>query len=78
LVKQKQLIGYVGQTGVATGPHLEYRCKVNGRYVNPLKIEVPSVEPIKEEYLLDFKEHASEMIHTLNLLTAKEIFMVSD
>lgn len=78
LVKQKQLIGYVGQTGIATGPHLEYRCKVNGRYVNPLKIEVPSVEPIKEEYLLDFKEYAYDVIHTLNLFTQKEIFTYSN
>jgi len=76
-VKQKQKIGCVGQTGVATGPHLDYRCKVDGRFVNPLKIEVPSVEPIKREGLSDFKEIASDLLHTLDLLTRKDVLISS-
>lgn len=40
-VSQKQVVGRVGATGLATGPHLDYRLKVNGRFVDPLKVELP-------------------------------------
>ena len=48
-VSQGERIGAVGSTGVATGPHLDYRMKLNGRYVNPLQIQLPPAEPIPEE-----------------------------
>ncbi len=38
-VTQKQIIGYVGASGLATGPHLDYRIKINGRYVNPFSLK---------------------------------------
>jgi murein DD-endopeptidase MepM/ murein hydrolase activator NlpD len=73
-VNQKDLIGYVGSTGYATGPHLDYRVKANGRYVNPLKMIVPSAKPINKEYLADFEKKRDNLIYALNLLTAEEIF----
>ena len=46
LVEQKQIIGYVGDTGLATGPHVCFRVQKNGRYVNPLDISAPAGDPV--------------------------------
>lgn len=49
-VRQGQVIGYVGSTGLATGPHVCYRFWVNGRQVDPLKQDLPEAEPIDEAH----------------------------
>ena len=53
-VKQGQLIGYVGMTGLATGPHLDYRIKKHNRFVNPLTLELPRGKSIPKKAMADF------------------------
>lgn len=54
-VKQGQTIGYVGMTGTATGPHLDFRLQKNGTYIDPLKFKSPSADPVRKENMEAFK-----------------------
>ena len=60
-VSQKQIIGYVGATGLATGPHLHYAVKRGGAFMNPLQLKVPREAPIPEKWMPDFKEKMSPL-----------------
>jgi murein DD-endopeptidase MepM/ murein hydrolase activator NlpD len=64
-VHQKQIIGNVGATGLATGPHLDYRIVHNGTYVNPLGERFIPGEPIPAAVRPDFIHHARELVARL-------------
>ena len=60
-VKQGQIIGYVGQTGYATGPHLHYEFLVNGVHKNPRTVQLPKAMPIKKRDKKNFEEVSSKV-----------------
>jgi len=68
-VTQGQVIGYVGSTGYSTAPHLDYRVKHNGSWINPLSISSPPVEPLEDDRLQRFLGHA---LAVLDLIEGRE------
>ena len=65
-VRQGQVIGYVGATGWASGPHLHYEFLVNGVHQNPRTVKLPQADPIPRSEIAKFKAHAAPLLAALN------------
>jgi murein DD-endopeptidase MepM/ murein hydrolase activator NlpD len=65
-VKQGDVIGYVGQTGLATGPHLHYEFRIDGAHVNPETAKFPRSMPMDKAQLAKFKSQTQALVAELN------------
>jgi murein DD-endopeptidase MepM/ murein hydrolase activator NlpD len=72
-VQQGQVIGYVGSTGAATGPHLHYEYRIRGRHQNPRTVPLPDAKPIPTNYLEEFAALSSGLLTELDRIRASAV-----
>ncbi len=70
-VKQGDIIGYMGDTGMVTGVHLHYEFRVNNKHVDPLKVKFPDAEPLAKKYRAEFNKTSTFLLAQLNRLDSR-------
>lgn len=64
-LEQGRVIGFVGSSGLSTGPHLHYGLRKNGAFLNPLRLQSPSVAPLPESAMADFRNYCAAVCRPL-------------
>jgi murein DD-endopeptidase MepM/ murein hydrolase activator NlpD len=72
-VHQGQVIGYVGMTGLATGPHLHYEFRVDGKQRDPLTVTLPKPEPLKGTLMAAFRSQTGGMLTRIHVIDANRL-----
>lgn len=72
-VKQGQLIGYVGQSGMVTGPHLHYEFQVNGVHKNPVTVKLPHADPVAKSERTSFQSVSQALMAQLETYSSTQV-----
>lgn len=75
-VTQGDVIGYVGATGMATGPHLHYEFRVGGEHRNPLTVALPTAMPLAPSQLAQFREYAADTLSRLDVIRSTNLALL--
>lgn len=77
-VKQGEVIGYVGMTGLATGPHVHYEFRVDGTPKNPQTVSLPGMPPLTGTQLADFHQQTSTLVARLDDMSQTQVARIAD